>query len=878
MQFRSSTDGPPWLAPVRALGQRFLAPPTFEDEAHTRLAALFDALLLAGLAVGALTFGLLAAFGGLTAGRAAFGLAAAAAVLALRAWLRRGPVRVVIGVALGAGALLSAWLGNAGEAYRTVGLGGLLLAGLIATLVLGARAGLVYTLFGLGLGLGLAGAPLASLTAAPPPLWALFGALALGMLVVGAIVHQALADGQRRAARERALRREAEAAHQLDQIRVNGILASAMDAIITVDDGQRIRMFNAAAEAMFRIPAVEVLGQPLDRFLPEPARDRHNAYLDRFGATGHSTRQMGRLGAVHAVRADGEAFPMEASISRVEFNGQRLYTVIARDLSEPRRAEAALEARYRAIVEDQTDLICRYRPDGTLTFVNPAYARYHGRSPEAWLGQRFEMRVHPQDQEIVARKRATLSPANPVATYWCRVLRPDGEIRWQEWTERVLYDETGAVSEYQAVGQDITERQMAVEATKRHNEELLALNTIATIIGQATDLETRLQAILTRTLEVLNADGGWVYLLEADETGAPALRLGAQAGPWRFLTRPPLSLTEAPLAEDALAASAMVQQALEAVRAELGADLDPEPWVTEGAALWAKDRALGVLGLIRGASSPFSDSERQLLSTLGRQVGVMIENARLSEQAAEFGILRELDRLRAELVANVSHELRTPLGLITLACTTLLREDVSLSRETQREFLHDIEEETIRLEKIVDNLLDLSRMQSGRMRLEKHPTEMRQLSEDTLAAMRPQFPQHQFVSDFPAAPIVAHVDARRIEQVLRNLLGNASKYSAPGTAVTIRGRRYEGTVLMAVSDQGVGIPAHDLEKVFERFYRVQRDRVPGEPETPGIGLGLAVCRGIVEAHEGHIWAESVVGAGSTFYFTLPVWANDGPNP
>jgi two-component system sensor histidine kinase KdpD len=291
--------------------------------------------------------------------------------------------------------------------------------------------------------------------------------------------------------------------------------------------------------------------------------------------------------------------------------------------------------------------------------------------------------------------------------------------------------------------------------------------------------------------------------------------------------------------------------------------------VVAGTPIWTKDTAQGVLCVLKQHPAELGDEERQLLSTIGRQLAVMIDNARLSEKAAENELLRELDRLRSELVANVSHELRTPLGLIMIACTTLLREDIQFDNRTQRSFLNDIVAEANRLERIVDNLLDLSRLQSGKMRLKRQPTELRTLSEQTLETMQSQFAEHRFVSDFPPDGVVANVDSRLIEQVLRNLLGNAGKYSPSGTPITIHGEELEQEILIAVSDRGVGIPAHDLERIFERFYRVQRD---DEVEASGIGLGLAVCRGIIEAHGGRIWVESEVGEGSTFYFTLPFTA------
>ena len=137
-----------------------------------------------------------------------------------------------------------------------------------------------------------------------------------------------------------------------------------------------------------------------------------------------------------------------------------------------------------------------------------------------------------------------------------------------------------------------------------------------------------------------------------------------------------------------------------------------------------------------------------------------VENLRLLEQASEIEILRELDRLRSELIANVSHELRTPLGLIKVFCTTLLRNDVAFDQKMQEEFLRDIEAETDRLEELVSNLLDASRMESGRLRLEKRPTELGELAREIMDEMEAHLEGHCLVHDFPTEPIVAKVDAR----------------------------------------------------------------------------------------------------------------------
>jgi K+-sensing histidine kinase KdpD/CheY-like chemotaxis protein len=425
---------------------------------------------------------------------------------------------------------------------------------------------------------------------------------------------------------------------------------------------------------------------------------------------------------------------------------------------------------------------------------------------------------------------------------------------------------------------EIAERKRIEEELRHRNEELMALNAIATTIGQSLDLDHILNATLDKVLEVIEIDASWIQLLDENEG---VLSLVAHRG---FSQETAEEVKNIKLSESM--ASQVIQSGQPIVAAEgpvlsrshersIG-DCFASLTMTEGrerlrafagVPIKSKDKVLGVLGVFSRSPRQPSSQEMQLLTVTGHQIGAAIENVRLAEKASEIEILRELNRLRSELIANVSHELRTPLGLIQIFCTTLLREDVDFDPETQREFLHDIEEETDKLEKIVDNLLDLSQMKDGRLHLEKCSTDLGQLAKEVMETMEVQLTQHRFVHDFPSDPLMATVDPKRIEQVLRNLLSNALKYSPEGGIITVQGRGDKRQLLVRISDQGMGIPSEDLERIFERFYRVENEITQG---VRGAGLGLAVCRGIVEAHGGRIWVESTLGVGSTFYFTLPV--------
>jgi len=283
----------------------------------------------------------------------------------------------------------------------------------------------------------------------------------------------------------------------------------------------------------------------------------------------------------------------------------------------------------------------------------------------------------------------------------------------------------------------------------------------------------------------------------------------------------------------------------------------------------AKSRTIGVLLL--GTTDPrsYDGHDERRVATLARYAAVWIENVRLFEEAAKVEALRKVDRLKSELLSTVSHELRTPLASIKGYATSLLRTDVEWDDETRREFLQIIDEESDRLSGLIADLLEMSEIEAGMLRVDKEPVRIPRLVQKVVKKLKPNTREHSL--SVSAAPDVPETmgDPRRLEQVLHNLVVNAIKYSPDGTPIAVRVERSAQDILVSVKDQGVGIASEHIEHVFERFYRVDGDLAR---ETGGSGLGLPICRGLVEAHGGKIRVESQIGSGSTFYFTIPITA------
>jgi PAS domain S-box-containing protein len=227
----------------------------------------------------------------------------------------------------------------------------------------------------------------------------------------------------------------------------------------------------------------------------------------------------------------------------------------------------------------------------------------------------------------------------------------------------------------------------------------------------------------------------------------------------------------------------------------------------------------------------------------------------------------ELSKMKSDLLATVSHELRTPLATIKGYSTMILDYFSKLTSDETKEYLKSIDNSTDRLGKLVDNLLDTSRLEAGLLNLEKATVSLTQLIQKVAAEANIRDDQHRvLIAESKKLPRV-NIDAKRIRQVLDNLIDNATKYSPPGTEIEISAEQCDKELIIGVTDHGPGIPAEELTNIFDRMYRIEQRVYSG---VNGMGLGLYICQKLVTAHGGRIWAESTMGQGSTIKFTLPI--------
>lgn len=279
----------------------------------------------------------------------------------------------------------------------------------------------------------------------------------------------------------------------------------------------------------------------------------------------------------------------------------------------------------------------------------------------------------------------------------------------------------------------------------------------------------------------------------------------------------------------------------------------------------SQDRRVGELLLLLRAGAPdFTPTDDRLLSAISAQIGAAVDRARLRQETTEVEILRRTDELKTVLINTVSHDLRTPLAAIIAAAGSLRQHDVEWTTEDREQFAESIEDEALRLNMIVGNLLDLSRLEGGSLHPEKSWYDLSAIVDDVLGRLKSQTSRHRLVVDVPGDLPPVLIDSVEIDQVLSNLIENATKYTPPGTEIRVAARRDGDELEVEVADRGPGVPPTALPRLFEPFYRVG-----GHERRPqGTGLGLAVARGLVEAHGGRIWAENRLGGGARFVFRL----------
>ncbi len=413
------------------------------------------------------------------------------------------------------------------------------------------------------------------------------------------------------------------------------------------------------------------------------------------------------------------------------------------------------------------------------------------------------------------------------------------------------------------------ELQARTRELARSVEELRALGDVGQAVSSTLDVETVLATIVSRADELSGTDGGSIY--EYDEAteelylratrrhdGALArLRLGEGAAGRAAASREPVQIADI-VEDDSIPARIRERNMRSGFRALLAVPLLRE------------DRVLGALVVVRKSPGAFPPAAVELLKTFASQSALAIQNARLFREIEDKR--RELEvanRHKSEFLANMSHELRTPLNSIIGFSDVLLERMFGEVNEKQAEYLEDIRSSGEHLLSLINDILDLSKIEAGRMELALSTFDPGATLENTVALVRERAARTGVELDLEVDDRLTAwtADERKFKQIVLNVVSNAVKFTPQGGKVTVRASCNDGGMEVAVTDTGIGIAPQDQALVFEEFRQVGADYTT---KVEGTGLGLALTKKLVELHGGRIWVESDKGKGSTFTFTLPL--------
>ncbi|MEE8457149.1 MAG: ATP-binding protein [Acidimicrobiia bacterium] len=625
-------------------------------------------------------------------------------------------------------------------------------------------------------------------------------------------------------------------------------IAAAIDGLVTVDESGRIVEWNPASESLFGFARDEVLGR---RFISVSKFEALRSPGDVKALSVHGRIDMeaiiGRRVELQAETRAGESLLIEVETTEFEVEGSLFYSVWIRDVTGQRQLREALDLsdrRFEAIVENASDIISMLDADGSWLYTSQAGVRQMGYekgfSPENGLLSL----VHPDDRHIATTSFEAVMSAHGVVSppTQFRVLDVEGEVHWFE-NVGINMIENPAVEAVVIYSRDVCDRHRVLEQLQHRSQQL------------STVLDTAGSAIL-----IEDADSTVFYVNDAfiDMMRIQQPREEIVGQPGRWIHEHIASLTVDP--EEYMRSHEDLRNIEEPTTYE-------DIRFADGRNLKRDCRPMQQDGSLGSVLWWYWDHTREHEAVAVRERMLKRERHARALIEKQNESLIQLGELKNELVATVSHEIRTPLTAIVSFVELLDDTGIGPLNETQQGFLDTLRSSASRLMTLVDDLLLLVRLDSATLALESIEQDIVEVARSVTASFAPaaECKSIDLVLLLPPEPVPAVFDPARIGQVVSNLVGNAIKFSTGG-AVTVELETTEAEWILTVSDAGIGIPANEQGDIFERFSRASNAR---SNMIDGSGLGLAVCRRIIELHGGIIDVESVEGTGSVFTVRVP---------
>jgi PAS domain S-box-containing protein len=672
------------------------------------------------------------------------------------------------------------------------------------------------------------------------------------------------------------------------EARQEAIVEAALDSIISMNHKGIITHFNRAAERTFGYKSEDVIGKELaELIIPEELRPAHRAGVERFATTAES-RMLNHRVETWAQRADGTRFPVELAITRIPLDGPPVFTGFIRDITARKKAEEAIresEDRFRGLAEATVEGILIHR-DGVITDANPSVARMFGYDLSEVIGANaVDLFAVPEQKEMLRERFAKEVGRRSSPPFEIVGQRKDGSRIDVEITTRTV--PFGSSTMRVAAIRDITERkrlqkqeielireQEARTAAQMSEKRAAFLAEASRVLSMSFDYHTTIAQLARLAVPEL-ADYCAVDVMEGDKAFA---RLGfAHSDPKReeefrakLTTFKPEDVTTAHpvmkallkgesdlithVTEEGLRAAVTNEEVFQVLRS-----LDPKSLIT--VPLVVSGKVVGALTLVSSREDRiYTPDDVKLAEELGRRAALAVENARLFDEA------QLATKARDDMLAVVAHDLRNPLNTIFMSSQLLLEIVSKTEHPTEHRQIAIVQRAADRMNRLIQDLLEVKRIESGNLGLEKRSVAAAAVVSDAIEILRPIANASSLRLESDVSPDLPpiRVDPPRIQQVLSNLVGNAIKFTPAGGEIVLRATPAEREACFVVADNGPGIPPDALPHIFGRFWQGKSS------DRRGIGLGLAIAKGIVEAHGGRIWVESQVGAGSSFFFTVPL--------
>jgi PAS domain S-box-containing protein len=656
--------------------------------------------------------------------------------------------------------------------------------------------------------------------------------------------------------------------HERERYRIT--LASIGDAVIATDADGKVTFMNGVAESLAGWSLAEAAGRPL----PEVFRIVHEHTRE---PVENPVQRVLREGAVaglanHTVLIDrgGAERPIDDSAAPIRDGaaGPAGAVLVFRDVSERKRAQEA-QARLAAIVESSDDAIISKDLNGMILSWNAGAERLFGYTPGEAVGRLITLIIPPErldeERDILDRLRR----GQRIEHFETVRARKDGLRLDISLTVSPVRDDEGRVVGASKVARDITERKRAEGELRKQTERLRLLWEAAAVLLTTEEPDPMMRGLFAKLAPHFGLDTYFNFMVT--EAG-DALHLESCLGISEEAAR---SIRRLELGQAVCGAVAQTRQPITATGIQQSDD--PRVQLVKGFGiradacnpLLAGDRLLGTLSFASRTRDTFDPDELEFLRTVTRYVTVAYERLGLVRE------LREADRKKDDFIALLAHELRNPLAPIRNGLQVLRLSGGDTDAAAQARSMMD--RQLSHMVRLIDDLLDISRINRNKMELRRTRVPLADVVASAVETARPLIDEagHELTVSLPGRPVFLDADLTRLAQVFSNLLTNSAKYTMHGGHIWLTAERRGEEVVVSIRDTGIGIPRGSLEDIFDMFSQVNRSI---ERSTGGLGIGLALVKGLVEMHGGQVKAESEgEGKGSRFAVTLPA-AGDRPVP